>query len=200
MKYLEHGVSIGVNRVDDFFFIKIKIVGKLTQEDYANMTPMLESSLEGAKELKAKMLLDATEFDGWELRAAWEDFKLGLKYKDLFSKIAIVGASTIDEYLAKFGSWFISGEMEFFNSVDSAYAWLSREEVKPVTPVQKDMHSRKQTIQDDLESLFRSNLRVTGYNVPEPNGQNASEILLEIFEEKLRSIQDDVKAKKYMNY
>jgi len=200
MKYLEHGISIGVNRVDDFFFIKIKIVGKLTQEDYANMTPMLESSLEGAKELKAKMLLDATEFDGWELRAAWEDFKLGLKYKDLFSKIAIVGASTIDEYLAKFGSWFISGEMEFFNSVDSAYAWLSREEVKPVTPVQKDMHSRKQTIQDDLESLFRSNLRVTGYNVPEPNGQNASEILLEIFEEKLRSIQDDVKAKKYMNY
>ncbi|MDD2448688.1 MAG: STAS/SEC14 domain-containing protein [Sulfurimonas sp.] len=200
MKYLEHGVSIGVNRVDDFFFIKIKIVGKLTQEDYANMTPMLESSLEGAKELKAKMLLDATEFDGWELRAAWEDFKLGLKYKDLFSKIAIVGASTTDEYLAKFGSWFISGEMEFFNSVDSAYAWLSREEVKPVTPVQKDMHSRKQAIQDDLESLFKSNLRVTGYNVPEPNGQNASEILLEIFEEKLRSIQDDVKAKKYMNY
>jgi hypothetical protein len=200
MKYLEHGVSIGINRVEDFFFIKIKIVGKLTQEDYANMTPMLESSLGGAKDLKAKMLLDATEFDGWELRAAWEDFKLGLKYKDLFSKIAIVGASTTDEYLAKFGSWFISGEMEFFSSLDSAYAWLSREEVKPVTPVQKDMHSRKQTIQDDLESLFRSNLRVTGYNVPEPNGQNASEILLEIFEEKLRSIQDDVKAKKYMNY
>jgi hypothetical protein len=200
MKYLEHGVSIGINRVEDFFFIKIKIVGKLTQEDYANMTPMLESSLGGAKDLKAKMLLDATEFDGWELRAAWEDFKLGLKYKDLFSKIAIVGASTTDEYLAKFGSWFISGEMEFFSSLDSAYAWLSREEVKPVTPVQKDMHSRKQTIQDDLESLFKSNLRVTGYNVPEPNGQNASEILLEIFEEKLRSIQDDVKAKKYMNY
>ncbi|MCK9491234.1 MAG: STAS/SEC14 domain-containing protein [Sulfurimonas sp.] len=200
MEYIEHGISIGVNRVDDFFFIKMKIVGKLTHNDYASMTPMLESSLEGAKDLKVKMLLDATEFDGWELRAAWDDFKFGMKYKDLFSKIAIVGASTTDEYLAKVGSWFISGEMEFFSSLDSAYAWLSREEVKPVTPVQKDMHSRKQTIQDDLESLFRSNLRVTGYNVPEPNGQNASEILLEIFEEKLRSIQDDVKAKKYMNY
>jgi len=62
------------------------------------------------------------------------------------------------------------------------------------------MHSRKKDIQDELESLFKSNLRVTDYNVPEPNGQNASELLLEIFEEKLRSIQDDVKAKKYMNY
>ena len=200
MEYLEHGISIGINRVDDFFFIKMKIVGKLTHDDYAKMTPMLESSLDGAKEFKVKMLLDATEFDGWELRAAWDDFKFGMKYKDLFSKIAIVGASTTDEYLAKFGSWFISGEMEFFNSLDSAYAWLSKEEVKPTTPVQKDMHSRKKDIQDELESLFKSNLRVTNYNVPEPNGQRSSEILVEILEEKLRSIQDDVKAKKYMNY
>ncbi|EQB40436.1 hypothetical protein M947_01165 [Sulfurimonas hongkongensis] len=200
MEYLEHGISIGINRVDDFFFIKMKIVGKLTHNDYANMTPMLESSLDGAKEFKAKMLLDATEFDGWELRAAWDDFKFGMKYKDLFSKIAIVGASTTDEYLAKFGSWFMSGEVEFFSSLDSAYAWLSREEVKPTTPVQKDMHSRKKDIQDELESLFKSNLRVTNYNVPEPNGQKSSEILVEILEEKLRSIQDDVKAKKYMHY
>jgi len=200
MEYLEHGISIGINRVDDFFFIKMKIVGKLTHNNYTSMTPMLESSLEGAKNLKVKVLLDAIEFDGWELRAAWDDFKFGMKYKDLFSKIAIVGASNTDEYLAKFGSWFISGEMEFFNSLDSAYAWLNKEEVKPITPVQKDMHSRKKDIQDELESLFKSNLRVTDYNVPEPNGQNASEILLEIFEEKLRSIQDDVKAKKYMNY
>lgn len=199
MKYTEHGISIGINRVDDFFFIKMKIVGKLTHDDYMKMIPMLESSLGGAKELQARMLLDATEFDGWELKAAWEDLKFGMKYRDLFSKIAIVGASTIDEYLAKFGSWFMSGEMEFFSNLDSAYAWLSKEEVKPTTPVEKDMFSRKKDIQGELEALFRSNLRVTSYNVPEPSGQDAPEILIEILEEKLRSIQDDVKAKKYNN-
>ena len=200
MKHLEHGISIGINHIDDFFFIKMKIVGKLTHNDYASMTPILESSLEGAKDLKVKILLDATEFDGWEFRAAWDDFKFGMKHKDIFSKIAIVGASHTNEYLAKFGSWFISGEMVLFNSLDSAYAWLSKEEIEPITPVQKDMHSRKKDIQNELESLFKSNLRVTDYNVPEPNGQDASEILLEIFQDKLRTIEDDVKAKKYMNY
>jgi len=200
MSTIEHGISIGINRVNEFFFMKIKINGTLTREDYERMVPMLRSSVEGVKEPDVRVLIDATEFDGWELRAAWDDFKFGIEFRQLFSKIAIVGTRTIEKYVVKIGSWFMSGDMRFFESLDDAYEWLNQEDVTPTTPVQKDLHSRKEAIRDELESLFKSNLRVTDYNVPEPDDKDASEILVAILEDKLNEIKNDVKAGKYINY
>jgi len=197
MNMIEHGISIGINRVDNFFFMKIKINGTLTHEDYKRMVPMLRSSIAGVKEPDVRILMDATEFNGWELRAAWDDLKFGIEFRQIFSKIAIVGTSTIEEYAAKIGSWFMNGDMKFFESLDEAYEWLNKEEVIPTTAVQKDLHARKEDIRDELESLFKSNLKIVDWNVPEPDDQDASEILVNILEEKLKEIKADVKDGKY---
>ena len=197
---IEHGISIGISRVDDFFFMKVKINGTLTHEDYEKMIPMLRNSIEGVKDPEIRVLMDATEFKGWELRAAFDDFRFGIEFRNVFSKIAFVGTSTWEEYGVKIGSWFMRAEVEFFKSLDEAYNWLNQEEVVPSTPVQKDLHSRKEAIRDDLESLFKSNLRVTDYNVPEPDDQDASQIIVTILEDKLSEIKNDVKAGKYRNY
>ncbi|MEA2092173.1 MAG: STAS/SEC14 domain-containing protein [Campylobacterota bacterium] len=197
---LEHGISVGISRVDKFFFMKIKINGTLTHSDYEKMIPMLRNSIDGIKEPKVRVLIDATEFDGWELRAAWDDFKFGMEFREVFTKIAFVGTKTWEEYGVKIGSWFMSGEVKFFKSLDGAYDWLNQEEVIPTTPVQKDLHSRKDAIENELESLFKSNLRVTDFNVPEPDGQDASQILVNILEDKLKKIKNDVQVGKYRNY
>ncbi|MEA1892507.1 MAG: STAS/SEC14 domain-containing protein [Campylobacterota bacterium] len=199
-KIVEHGISAGISRVDEFFFLKMKIDGTLKHSDYEKMIPMLQSAIKEVKEPKVKVLIDATEFDGWELRAAWDDFKFGMEFKETFTKIALVGTKRWEEYGVKIGSWFMDGEVQFFKSIDEAHAWLNRDEIVPVTPVQKDLHSRKDAIRNDLESFFKSNLRVTDYNVPEPDDQDASEILVSILEEKLSEIKDEVKAGKYKNY
>lgn len=197
MSITEHGISIGINRVNEFFFMKIKINGTLTHEDYERMIPIFKSSIEGVTEPDIRVLIDATEFNGWELRAAWDDFKFGMEFRQSFSKIAIVGTSTVEKYAVKIGSWFVNGEMKFFKSLDNAYEWLNKKEVTPITPVQKDLHARKEDIRDDLESLFKSNLKIVDWNVPEPDDQNASEIIVNILEEKLKEIKADVKDGKY---
>jgi len=197
---IEHGISVGISRVDKFFFMKIKINGVLTHDDYERMVPMLKSSIDNVKEPKVKVLIDAREFDGWELRTAWDDFRFGMEFREVFTKIAFVGTKSWEEYGLKIGSWFISGEVKFFKSLDEAYSWLNQDEVVPITPVQKDLYSRKEAIRDDLESLFKSNLRVTDFNVPEPDGQDSSQILINILEEKLNEIKNDVQAGKYRNY
>lgn len=66
--------------------------------------------------------------------------------------------------------------------------------------VEKDLESRKSDIQDELESLFKSNMRVSDYNIPEPDDQKVAEMLVGILQEKLDSIRQDVKEKKYENY
>ncbi len=91
MRIQRHGLSIGIERSDSDFFLSLKAVGKLSHEDYKIMTPMIDSALSTVKEPQVKVLIDGTELEGWELRAAWDDFKLGLKHGNEFMKIAIYG-------------------------------------------------------------------------------------------------------------
>ena len=124
MTIKKHGLSIGIERIDDRFFLSLKAVGKLTHEDYKIITPMIDSALEGVKDPKINAIIDGTELQGWEMRAAWDDFRLGLKHGSEFEKIAIVGNKKWQENTAKIGSWFVSGEVKYFESEVDALDWL----------------------------------------------------------------------------
>lgn len=124
MSTSRHGIAIGIERVGDEFYLSLKAIGKLTHADYEVITPMIDSALEGFKQPKIKALIDGTEMDGWELRAGWDDFKLGLKHGREFEKIAIYGNKGWQEMVAKMGAWFISGEVKYFESIDDALVWL----------------------------------------------------------------------------
>jgi hypothetical protein len=124
MTIKKHGLSIGIERIDDRFFLSLKAIGKLTHEDYKIITPMIDSALESVKDPKINAIIDGTELEGWEMRAAWDDFRLGLKHGNEFEKIAIVGNKKWQEHTAKIGSWFISGEVKYFESEADALDWL----------------------------------------------------------------------------
>jgi len=113
MNLIRHGLSIGIERVNNEFFLSLKAVGKLTHADYEKINPMIDAALQGVKEPKVKVYIDGSELEGWELRAAWDDFKLALKHGNEFTKIAIFGNKKWQEYAVKISTWFISGEVKF---------------------------------------------------------------------------------------
>lgn len=125
MSIKRNGISIGIESIDNEFYLTLKASGKLTHEDYQTITPMIDSALAGIKQAEIKALIDATELEGWEARAAWDDFKLGLKHGSQFVKIAIYGNKRWQDLAAKIGSWFISGEMKYFEDEDAALKWLN---------------------------------------------------------------------------
>lgn len=120
-----HGISIGLERSGANFMLTMKAVGKLTHEDYKKITPLLDSALSCVNDPHVNVLFDATEFEGWELRAAWDDFKLGLKYSNSFDKIALFGNKRWQELSAKIGTWFVPGEVKYFNEKSAAIEWLT---------------------------------------------------------------------------
>lgn len=124
MSSIKHGLSIGIERIENDFFLSLKAVGRLTHEDYKIITPMIDSALAQVKAPKVDVLIDGTELEGWELRAAWDDFKLGLKHNNEFRKIAIYGNKNWQEITAKVGSWFISGEIKYFDNLHEALSWV----------------------------------------------------------------------------
>jgi hypothetical protein len=120
-----HGISIGLERTGKELYLSLKAIGKLTHADYEVITPMIDSALEGIRTPRIKAFLDMSELDGWEPRAAWDDFKLGMKRGHQFTKIAILGNKGWHELSAKVGAWLVSGEVRYFEDADAALDWLN---------------------------------------------------------------------------
>ena len=124
MHLVRHGLSIGIERTGSNFCLTLKATGKLTHEDYETITPLIDSALGAVEDAKVKALIDGTELEGWTLRAAWDDFRIGLKHGNEFEKIAILGNKNWQEMAAKIGTWFISGEVKYFENINDALIWL----------------------------------------------------------------------------
>lgn len=124
-KIKRHGLTIGIERSENTFFLTFKALGKLTHEDYTKITPMIDAALVGVKDPKIKCLADLTELEGWEARAAWDDYKIDLKHGSEFERLAIVGNKRWEKVGAKVANWIMSADVKFFNNVDAALIWLN---------------------------------------------------------------------------
>lgn len=123
-KQKEHGISIGINQSNDNFYIRLDIKGTLSVEDYDIMIPIIEDTIKNVPHPKIKILVNGLDFDGWELKAAWEDLKFGLKHNKEFKKVAYIGSRSWEEYGIKISNWFTSGQMQYFEDETSAKQWL----------------------------------------------------------------------------
>jgi hypothetical protein len=66
--------------------------------------------------------------------------------------------------------------------------------------VLKDINARKNEIETELELLFKSNMKITDWDVPEANDNEAAKLILDILKEKIDTMRADVEAGKYNNY
>lgn len=119
-----HGMAIGLERHDKHVFLTLRLWGKLTHSDYQLLTPMLEQAIGGLTKPRINALVDARDFQGWELRAAWDDFKLGMKHGSAFHRIAVVGHNPMQGFVTRLGGWFIEGQVRYFEDEGDALAWL----------------------------------------------------------------------------
>jgi len=120
----EHGISIAIKRNKKRLFIEIGMLGKLNHEDYQLFVPMVDKALKSAKGLEVDLLVDMKGFKGWEFMAAWDDFKFGVKHRNAFDKIAIIGNKKWEEASTAMMSHLMKGESKFFKERDKALTWL----------------------------------------------------------------------------
>lgn len=64
----------------------------------------------------------------------------------------------------------------------------------------KEIESRKEDIENQLLTLFKSNMKITDWDVPEADDQLAAELICDILQKKLDHIKEDVKKGEYKNY
>jgi hypothetical protein len=64
----------------------------------------------------------------------------------------------------------------------------------------KELKSRKNEIQKELELLFKVNMKITDWDIPEVDDKEAAKLILDIMQEKIEALRADVEAGKYNNY
>lgn len=64
----------------------------------------------------------------------------------------------------------------------------------------KEFKNRKEDIEKELEALFKHNLKIADWDVPENDNDAAAHLLIEILQNKLESLKKDVAQGKYDFY
>jgi hypothetical protein len=100
------------------------MLGKLTHEDYQIFVPMVDKALKEAKKIEADLLVDMRDFKGWEFLAAWDDFKFGVKHRNAFDRMAIIGNKKWEEASSGMMSHLMKGKVKFFKEREKALSWL----------------------------------------------------------------------------
>jgi universal stress protein A len=103
-----------------------KASGKLSDADYQEFMPRIEEIL--AQESPISLLIKLEDFAGWEARAAWDDFKFGIKHQHDFARIAILGESAVEQWMTLLGKAFVDTEVRYFDASASQQAleWLAQ--------------------------------------------------------------------------
>ena len=107
----------------------VKIIGKLTAEDYQSLMDMFHGILNchGALRLYANL----EEFDGWEWQASWDKVAFGIKHWGKIMQIAMVGTDRWAHLGAQLAGNIKTADVRYFEATDSAQAlaWVQSQQV-----------------------------------------------------------------------
>ena len=101
--------------------LAIETRGKLTHAAYAALKPEPERRIAAHGNLNA--LFDITDFDGWHLRGAWDDFALGMEHIGGFERIAVVGAARRQDFAIDLAAAVTRADVRFFQKTKRRQAW-----------------------------------------------------------------------------
>ncbi len=120
--------------------VSLKLCGKLHDEDYQQFEHTMETILTAGA--KVRLFVQYEDFPGWDMYAAWDDFKLNLACHSDVERIAVVGDHKWEKLMASFCEPFTSAQVKCFDraEVDSAWKWLKDEEGNRGTEGQEDCH------------------------------------------------------------
>lgn len=117
---------MAIELVEDFDnkLLTVKISGKLSGDDYKILEPGVEKLIGDSG--KIKILFIMHDFHGWDMGAVWEDIKFATKHCSDIEKIAMVGESTWEKWMATICKPFTMSKVKYFDAgvEQQALDWL----------------------------------------------------------------------------
>jgi hypothetical protein len=103
----------------------VKMTGRLHKDDYRHFVPVVENAVR--QHGKIRMLVQMHDFHGWDATALWEDVKFDAKHFNHIERLAIVGETKWEKWMAIFCKPFTTATIRYFPSAQmaDARAWIA---------------------------------------------------------------------------
>lgn len=101
--------------------LAFNLSGKLHDQDYKTFVPVVDAAI--AAHGKIRMFARFEDFQGWDVRAAWDDFVFGVQHYADADRIAMVGDRTWEAWMAKLCRPFTKASVKYFDASESEAAW-----------------------------------------------------------------------------
>ncbi|GEA51544.1 hypothetical protein VIN01S_23480 [Vibrio inusitatus NBRC 102082] len=105
--------------------VLLKPVGKITKEVLLLTKPFIEDALAESPEKSVRLIIDATEFSGWEYDSFLEDVKLGLRHRKDIDKIAFCGHQHWQEIIVELANHIMNADVQYFEHLPEAELWAT---------------------------------------------------------------------------
>jgi len=69
-----------------------------------------------------------------------------------------------------------------------------------MNPVEQDILSRKNEIIAEIRAVFKANMKITDWDVPEADHELAGKMILEMMQEALDTLKKELSEGKFKNY
>lgn len=107
--------------------LHVRLNGKLTNADYQTFVPELEELI--TRHGSLRLLVEMTDFHGWNAGALWDDLKVYVKHGNEIERLAIVGEKAWQEWMARMAKPFLQSEVRYFDQAHAGEArrWVLEE-------------------------------------------------------------------------
>ncbi|MBY0524304.1 MAG: STAS/SEC14 domain-containing protein [Gemmataceae bacterium] len=105
-----------------------KLSGKLHDEDYKHFVPAVDAAV--AQHGKTRILAQFHDFHGWDMHALWDDIKFSTTHCTKIERLALVGETTWEKWMAKVCKPFTMAKVQYFSEdkIDDAWKWIKEGE------------------------------------------------------------------------
>jgi hypothetical protein len=104
--------------------LMIELSGKLHKYDYHHFVPVVEKAVK--ENGKVRMLVQMIDFHGWDFDGLWEDVKFDAGHFHDIERIAIVGDTDWEKWMALFCWPFTAATIRYFSEdrLAEAKTWI----------------------------------------------------------------------------
>jgi hypothetical protein len=113
---------ISVEQKENVVYMKAK--GKLDDEDYDKVLPLLRQTLDAYDQIS--WYIELEDFEGWTPHAFWRDISFALSNRMNLAKVAVVGKNKWHEAMAEVLEVFSANYVEYFDEdqKEKAKSWV----------------------------------------------------------------------------
>ena len=117
--------AIHISTENEGNLLVIQLTGKVHKEDYQHFVPLVEKAVQ--MHGKVRMLVQMHNFHGWDAAALWQDVKFDAKHFNHIERLAIVGETTWEKWMAAFCKPFTTATIRYYGTEAMAEArvWIA---------------------------------------------------------------------------